>query len=137
MNMKRFLPVGILVCVLLALSACGGSKSTPSTDLKVELSDFKFTPDNFTVPAGKDITIQLNNVGAVEHEFIIMKKGTEVSAPFNEDDKANVFWMTKLGIGDSQAQTFTAPSEPGEYQISCGTPGHHEAGMIGKLIVVQ
>lgn len=109
----------------------------PSTDLKVEFSDFKFTPDKFTVPAGKEITIQVSNVGAVEHEFVIMKKGIEVSAPFNDDDEGNIFWEVELGIGGSETPTFTAPSEPGEYQISCGTPGHHEAGMIGKLIVVQ
>ena len=137
MNTKRFLLIGFLVCMLLALSACGGSKSTPSTDLKVELSDFKFTPDTFTVPAGKEITLRVNNAGAVPHEFVIMKKGIEVSAPFNDDDEGNIYWEVELAIGESQTKTFTAPSEPGEYQVSCGTPGHHEAGMIGKLIVVQ
>jgi uncharacterized cupredoxin-like copper-binding protein len=31
---------------------------------------------------------------------------------------------------------FTAPTDPGEYQIVCGTPGHFMSGMVGKLTVV-
>jgi uncharacterized cupredoxin-like copper-binding protein len=134
---KKWFPVSFLLAFVLVLNACGRTGDGASTNLTVELTDFKFTPDTFTVPAGEEITLAVNNKGAVEHEFVIMKLGTEVSSPFNDDDEGNIFWEVELEKGASETLTFTAPSEPGEYQISCGTPGHHEAGMIGKLIVVK
>jgi len=134
---RKWLLVRCLLAAILGLSACSGAESGASTKLTVELTDFKFTPDMFTVPAGKEITMAVNNQGAVEHEFVIMKYGTEVTSPFGEDDEGNIYWEVELENGVSETLTFTAPSEPGEYQISCGIPGHHEAGMIGKLIVVE
>jgi uncharacterized cupredoxin-like copper-binding protein len=63
--MRRYL-VLVMAALLLALSACGGGQKA-STTLNVTLSDFKFTPDTFVVPAGKEITLNLKNEGAVEH----------------------------------------------------------------------
>ena len=134
---KKWFLIGLLLGGILVLNACCGAGGGASTNLTVELTDFKFSPDSFTVPAGEEITIAVNNKGAVEHEFVIMKHGTEVTSPFGEDDEGNIYWEVELEKGASETLTFTAPSEPGEYQISCGTPGHHEAGMIGKLVVVK
>ncbi|NOH04906.1 MAG: hypothetical protein HND47_24525 [Chloroflexi bacterium] len=133
MNNKKFL-IGFLLGFAVVLSACGGGAST---NLTLELNDFTFTPNTFTVPAGEEITLTVSNKGKVEHEFVIMKLGTEVSIPFNDDDEGNIYWEVELEPGESETVSFTAPSETGEYQVSCGTPGHHEAGMVGKLIVVK
>jgi plastocyanin len=45
------------------------------------------------------------------------------------------YWEVALNPGDSTSTTFTAPSDPGEYQVVCSTPDT-EAGMVGKLTVV-
>ncbi len=132
--MKRLWLALVLLAALLV--ACGAKAAQPSTSFSVELSDFKFTPDKFVVPAGQQITLNLSNKGAVEHEFVIIKKGEQVTIPFNEDDEDKVYWEHELEPGKSETVTFTAPSEPGEYEVVCGVEGHLEAGMKATLTVV-
>lgn len=133
--MKKLVSLATFVIILsLVLSACGGGG--PSTSIKTEFTDFRFTPDAWTVPAGQEITLTVNNAGAVVHEFVIMKLGTTVGDDFGDEDEGNIYWEVEAEPGESKTVTFTAPSEPGEYQIVCGTEGHFVAGMVGKLTVV-
>ena len=133
--MKKLLPLLVAVLGLaLPLSACSSS-SKPSTNLNVTMTDFEYSPHTFIVPVGQAITLHANNNGAVEHTFVIMKFGTAVVEKFTDADQANVYWQIKLGPGESVTETFTAPNEPGEYQVVCDTPGHFQAGMIAKLVV--
>ncbi|MFO3797895.1 MAG: cupredoxin domain-containing protein [Anaerolineales bacterium] len=134
--MKRFLLPLILFALALVLAACGSAAARPSTSFSVELSDFKFTPDKFVVPAGQQITLTLTNKGAVVHEFVIIKKGEQVTMPFDEDDEEKVYWEHEVEAGKTETVTFTAPSEPGEYEVVCGVEGHLEAGMKATLTVV-
>ena len=99
------------------------------------MTDFAFDPSEFTVPAGQENTAHVTHRGTMEHSFIIMKYGIEAGDVFDESDKANVFWEVDLQPGDSETVVFTAPKQPGTYQIICGMPGHLQSGMIGKLIV--
>lgn len=130
---RKALMVGVLAGALI-LSACGGA-SGPSTSIKVDFTDFKFTPDQWTVPAGQEITITVKNDGAVEHEFVIMNLGATAGEAFGDEDEANIYWEVEAQPGESKTETFTAPSAPGEYQIVCGTEGHLEAGMVGSMTV--
>jgi plastocyanin len=132
MNKKIFV---LILIVTTFLASCGGSK--PSTTIDVTLIDFQFTPNSFTVPAGKEITLHVLNNGAVVHNFIIMKLGTSAGEAFDAEDEANVYWGERdVPAGGDLSVTFTAPSEPGEYQIVCRTQGHIASGMFGTLIVV-
>ena len=133
--MKRFSTlVALLLFFSLALAGCGGGG--PSTNLKVNLTEFMFSPNDFTVPAGQEITLEISNTGAVTHDFIIMKHGTSVGDEFGDEDVANVYWKAELEPGASNTYTFTAPSEPGDYQVVCGISGHFQAGMVATLTVV-
>ena len=125
----------VVVVTSLMLSACGGP--APSTTIDVALTDFQYTPNFFTIPAGETITVNASNTGAVVHNFVIMKLGTEAGTEWTEEEDApNIYWQIQLNPGASISGTFTAPSEPGEYQVVCSTPGHLMAGMIGKIVVV-
>lgn len=132
--MKKRFWVIILMLIFL-LSACGGANS-PATDIKVTLTDFMFSPNQFTVPAGMEITLEINNSGGVIHNFIIMNLGETAGTEFTKDDNVNVYWMTELSSGSSNTITFTAPSEPGNYEVVCGIPGHLQAGMVATMTVV-
>jgi uncharacterized cupredoxin-like copper-binding protein len=133
-TMKKYLVlITIVFGLALALSACGGGG--PSTNIRMEMTEFMFNPASITVPAGQEITLNLSNNGADMHDFIIMKYGTDVGTEFGEEDRPNVYWETKLEPGTSGTYTFTAPDQPGEYQIVCGVAGHYQAGMVAKMIV--
>jgi uncharacterized cupredoxin-like copper-binding protein len=99
------------------------------------LTDFQFTPNAFTIPAGQQITLNATNNGSVTHNFIIMKLGTTAGGSWVAANEANVYWKLQIEPGASQTATFTAPADPGSYQVVCSTPGHLEAGMIATLTV--
>ncbi|RPI92685.1 MAG: hypothetical protein EHM40_12260 [Chloroflexi bacterium] len=126
----------IMMAVLLSLTlvSCGGGG--PSTTIDVTMTDFQFQPSQFTVPAGQEITFTSSNNGAVVHNFVIMKLGTNAGDFFDEEDIPNVYWETELQPGGSTTTTFTAPTEPGEYEVICRTEGHIVSGMTARLTVV-
>lgn len=145
---KLFLFLSIAMVATLVLAACGddddsedagtgGDTSTTTTTstmtttgttasgetmdvTAVQMMDtMKFDPDAITVAAGEEVTIDLANAGALEHNFSV--------------DEADV--DQTLNGSESEEFTFTAPDEAGEYEIYCDIPGHKEAGMVAKLIV--
>ena len=132
--MKRVLCLVVIVFTI-GLTSCGGTGG-PTTNIDVTMTDFMFQPAKFTVPAGQEITVSTRNTGAVVHNFVIMKLGTTAGPTFEDDDLPNVYWKVEMPIGGSTTTSFTAPTEPGEYEVVCSTEGHIASGMVGTLIVV-
>jgi|SRR6185436_914854 len=131
--MKRtFIIAAVLLSLMLV--SCGGGG--PSTTINVTMIDFQFTPNAFIVPAGQEITLNSTNNGAVVHNFVIMKFGTTAGPMFDEEDIPNVYWEVEIQPGGSVNTTFTAPTEPGDYEVVCRTEGHIASGMVAKLTVV-
>src|SRR5829696_4282349 len=131
--MKRNLIIAaVLLSLVLVSCSAGGAK----TSIDVTMTDFQFQPSQFTVPAGQEISFSSANNGAVVHNFVIMKLGTTAGDFFDNEDVPNVFWEVELVPGASTDTTFTAPSEPGDYEVVCRTEGHIVSGMTAKLIVV-
>jgi plastocyanin len=130
--MKKFVGlIFVMVLVSMVLSACGSNKVTIDMDMK----EYVFDPSTIELPAGAEVTLNLTNSGTLEHEMVIMIFGKEATVPFDDDDEPNIYWEHELEMGESETVVFTAPSEPGEYQIVCGIPAHLEQGMKGTLIV--
>lgn len=133
--MKKVFGVILLLSVtVFALSACGVAGQSGIID--VSMDEFTFAPSEFSIPSGREITVHATNNGAVLHDFVIYKLGSDPGDHFNNEDLNKVYWQVKVQPGESLTVTFTAPTEPGQYSITCGISGHLEAGMIGKLIVV-
>lgn len=129
--MKRNLVVAMFVLAL-TLTACGSNKVT----LNVTATDTGYDSTTYTVPAGKEVLLNLTNNGVLQHEFAILKKGEHVTPPFGEKDEDKILWeLDGVEAGKTKSGTFTAPTEPGEYDVICGIPGHIELGMIATLIV--
>lgn len=150
---------GILIPAMLLLAACGGSATptptpaltpTPSAQqviaatLNVLMHDIYFGDDSnnitnppvWRVPAGAQVTVNLDNQGALEHNWAVVKRGVEVPIPFMPDqNKDLLLWEAgALQGGQRNSEIFTAPSEPGEYIVICTVAGHYPA-MQGRLIV--
>ena len=131
--MKKVLISTILVLVLsLALTACGGNRVT----LNVSATDSGYDSKVYTVPAGANVTLNMTNNGAVAHEFAILKSGQHVTPPFGEKDEDKILWeLDGVDPNTTKSDTFTAPTQPGEYDVICGIPGHIEQGMTATLVV--
>ena len=133
--MKKSLFLSVILLVLSQfLVACGGG-GEPVTTIDVDMAEQKFTPDEFTVPAGAEITLNLTNSGAEYHELTIMVRGAEVGEKFDKEGNSTDYWTVGVFSGDSKTVTFIAPSEPGKYVIQCGLPGHYQTGMVATLYV--
>jgi uncharacterized cupredoxin-like copper-binding protein len=130
---KNFIVAAALFGLLLV--SCGGAGGV-STTIDVKMTDFQFQPNQFTVPAGQEISFSSSNNGAVVHNFVIMKLGTSAGDFFDDEDIPNVYWEVELQPGGTTETSFTAPTEPGEYEVICRTEGHIVSGMIAKLTVV-
>ncbi len=136
-KMKKYIAL-ILVFLSIALAGCsvGAASSDATTTLNVEMNEFTFTPTSYTIPAGQKITLKLKNSGEIAHDFIILKKGVIIKGSFDHDKQMDdMYFHAMLDPGKSGEFTFTAPAEPGDYQIICGVLGHFQAGMIASLTV--
>jgi uncharacterized cupredoxin-like copper-binding protein len=125
------------------LSAC----STGPEPLQVSLqaSDFRFEPATIEVMAGQQVTVMMQNMGTVEHDFVIQEIPVEALAVESEAEGEG-HTMPGMGTemepavhmgataGMSDSVTFV-PTKPGTYEFYCAVAGHREAGMVGSLMV--
>src|SRR5688500_8512345 len=134
----------ILVLAVLLTGCAGAGVSQAATEITVEATDFAYNPVSVTVPAGQPVTLTLNNTGAVEHDFVVDKisvtdvqaSDTGPAAHHQMGDAPEYDLHFFARAGDTAVLNFTA-MEPGTYEVFCSIEGHKEAGMIGKLIVVD
>ena len=89
-----------------------------TTAVQVEMVDIAFNPDELTIPADTDVTLQFTNSGAAVHNFLI-----EEPEVFSGD----------LAPGATSELVVNLPA--GEYEYICSIPGHAAAGMTGTLTV--
>jgi uncharacterized cupredoxin-like copper-binding protein len=106
--------------------------------MTVSMEEFAFNPDSLTVPAGSEVNMTINNQGALEHNFIVMNAGSEVTGSWSDADQANAYFeQNQTPAGETVSVRFVAPSQPGTYQFLCSVPAHLEQGMEGVLTVTE
>ena len=131
-----------VVILTLLLTACGGA-SQPATEFTLDTSDFAYSIPSLTVKVGETVQLTLNNIGVLEHDFVIEK--IDVTTKVIQDSgseehgahgaEANYDLHVSAQVGETSIIQFTV-NEPGTYQFFCSVPGHKDAGMVGELIVV-
>jgi uncharacterized cupredoxin-like copper-binding protein len=138
-RMKPRLVAGMHVLVVMALltSACGNGDEA-STDLKVTVKEFQFTPNTWTVPAGEEISIDITNQGTVTHEWVLLQQGVNITSeddlPDTEEELLADFVNVEEEVEAGQTKTLTFQAPPaGTYQIICAIEGHFNGGMQGTL----
>lgn len=110
-----------------------------SVDLLMDDS-MRFVPDSFTIKAGETIRFMVRNNGKLKHEMVIgsmadLKAHAVVMRKFPgmEHEEPN---MVTLEPGQ-QGSLVWKFEQPGVVDFACLIPGHMEAGMTARVIVVQ
>ena len=98
-------------------AACGANASG-LPEVRVVMTDFKFSPQRIEISAGRKVEFKLTNNGRVEHDVTADAVGLH----------AHVMSAQRLSFE-------SGPFAPGEYDIFCSVVGHREAGMVGKIVV--
>ncbi len=152
MKFKTLQQIAIASILLLFLTACGQAATPTPVEvnkgdtemetgsgivLTVSMTEFKFTPNTYSVPAGSQVTLELSNDGRANHNWVLMEFEYIAEAPYSNEDEAHELFNFVLRPGENETFTFTAPSVPGEYQVVCTFPGHLARGMKGILTVTE
>ena len=124
----------VLLAMLLVGVACSSEPAPVADVLHVKARDLTFDQTQLAVPAGVEVTLNLSNEGALEHNWVLVHETAEL-ATATVADAINQAASEVLASGKSTTLTFTAPAA-GSYQYICTVPGHALAGMVGKLTVV-
>ena len=142
MRIRLMLMMGLVMAMVLA--ACGGGDGgddgddgggggAASSSISVTATEFVFDPDAYVVDAGASISFQMTNEGSVEHNWVLLTAGTNVTEEAEVPADNTIIEFTS-NAGESVTGTFTAPAA-GTYQVVCTIAGHLAAGMEGQLVV--
>src|SRR5262245_60895852 len=82
----------LFAAVTLGLAACGGASSSGGDSSKTELAmqDYYFQPAKVTGKAGDKITLELTNVGSVEHNFTLDEQNVSKDVEPGEEAEVTV-----------------------------------------------
>jgi uncharacterized cupredoxin-like copper-binding protein len=131
LSAKSFVVV-LVLALGLVLAACGGgatpaaggtSAPSGSREIKVDATDFKFTPGDQTFKAGETVKVTVTNKGAVDHTWVLT------------DSSGKELFKLEIAQGKTASKDLTVPTTPGAYIIVCDIAGHKEAGMTAKATV--
>jgi plastocyanin len=151
--MKRSVFVGMFLAMAVLVAACGGSSEpTPApaagsaqevlNQIDVAMHDIYYGEENnnvekppvWTVKSGDEVALNMDNKGALEHSWALLKAGSEVPMPFTDANKDLLLYDSgALKPSTQKADKFTAPAK-GEYTVICTIAGHYPV-MQGRLIV--
>ena len=130
------LGVALGVIALVASDGGGGGSAAPAGggggaagEATVAASEFAFDPADVELTAGAEVTVELDNGGAVEHNWTVLSEEITAESEFNED--LVVAQVGNTAAGETNSASFTL--EPGEYQVICTIAGHFDAGMQGTV----
>jgi len=140
-----------LSAALLA-AACGGAAAPqppdPGRTVRIEMSDFAFSPPQVVLQAGETVTLVLANVGTVEHE-LMAGTGAMPGHGYAQDWLASANVVGTSGDADHGGASvrvaarataklvFVVPNATGRYEFACFVPGHYESGMRGVIVVAS
>lgn len=101
--------------------------------------DMRFSPDRLQIRRGETVRFVLRNEGRLLHEMVIGTKAVlaEHAAlmkkfPEMEHDEP---WMAHVAPGNTGEIVWWF-NRAGDFDFACLIPGHYEAGMVGKILVM-
>jgi len=125
----------IFACCLCLLAACTGRGTLTTTHIEAVLGEDRYTPAQWRIPGGQEISLKLTNATPEEREWALFIDPP--SDPLTAADESNLILKFSVPANQSKTVTFTAPAAPGEYSVTSTLPGQMKAGLLGTLTVVQ
>ena len=121
--------------------AQGLAQSDAASVVRIEMSEYAFTPAQVTLKAGKPVTLTVVSVGRATHMFTstyLASQDLEVESADIEVDAPKGVKYVKVQPGKSAEIKFT-PMQNGTFEFSCdvksGGRSHRDRGMKGQLVV--
>ena len=115
---NRLISVG--AALFLVSAACDSSQQA----VHIVAQDFRFTPVEVRLSAGRPIRLILHNEGRERHEF---------KTPLLRQTRAGIGLPGSLPVFPNQKAEAALQTRPGVYPFYCAIPGH--AGMTGMIII--
>ena len=106
-----------------------GTVSAPRVVRIVASGQLRFIPDVVAVQAGETITFEVTTMGMAVHEFMVGPAADVAADTEGTPEVADIAMMQTKSL----TYTFTGS---GPFAFACHAPGHHEAGMVGSIVVL-
>src|SRR5262249_16054557 len=121
----------------LAIAAASAAPAQPSaTRVSVRLKEFRVLPARSHAAPGK-VTFVVRNVGAISHEFVVLRTNIPVGKlPTSGANAKENGRVGKIGpVGPGQTRRLTLALRVGRYVLLCNLPGHYKAGQFASFRV--
>ena len=119
----------------------GLAQPDPALVVRIELTEYAFSPAQVTLKAGRAVSLKVVNTGRATHMFAstyLSSQDLEIEGADMEVDAPNGVKYVKLQPGKSAEIRFT-PAKKGTFDFSCevktGGRTHRDRGMKGQLVV--
>lgn len=130
-----------LLCVFLAslVVSCGGSPAPEPLSVDVLATpDGKFEPVEVSAPTGTEITFNLLNDTAIQHDIVVVSEVFELESQLNralaDNPELRMAGSEMVSPGETGLMVYTF-DESGEYQFFCSVPNHFALGMRGIITI--
>ena len=139
---RRGVAVAVLVTTVVATAIGQGlAQPDPASVVRIELSEYAFSPTQVTLKAGRAVTLKVVNTGRSVHMLAspyLSSQDLEIEGADMEVDAPNGVKYVKLQPGKSVEIKFT-PAKTGTFDFSCdvktGGRTHRDRGMKGQFVV--
>jgi uncharacterized cupredoxin-like copper-binding protein len=144
----------IVLLAALVLGACAQSPgyaqlpNDPGRVVRIDMSDFAFSPATISVKPGERITLSFRNIGGQEHEFMAGRDAmagrgfmrdwlgaAKVETATGGHEPSHTGEGLRIPPRGAANVTVVVPPDVGEFEFACFVVGHYESGMKGTLIV--
>jgi uncharacterized cupredoxin-like copper-binding protein len=160
--MKKFVVIPLVALFAWLLVACGGGASSEPVSYTIDMAEYTFTPNTLELKVGQEVTLNLVNKGALQHEIMfgreVMKTNnrpagyqedmfaaggvqpevTQSAMPEEEVEEGHSGFMVVVPVGAQATVTFNVTEGMvGDWEMGCFEQDgvQYDAGMKGPVSV--
>lgn len=133
--MRKLVLITVVAAVAAGLAIPGAFGRSDKTVVSVKLKEFKVLPTPTSAKAGP-VAFKVKNVGALAHEFVIVKTNLPVGKLPVKADKVTLKPLGKIGpFQTGKGGALALSLKAGKYVLFCNVAGHYQAGQRVGFVV--